>query len=144
VAALHARCSPASRRARFLSPTPQLPPAELAELLGDEPGAGTAVLAVTTDGGSAVGVATMAPERAATARCALLVEDAWQGRGLGTALLRRAVDAAVEQGALELVGTARPDELALARLLRRAGLRPSAELVDGAVQLRAPLPTPVG
>jgi GNAT superfamily N-acetyltransferase len=145
VAALHARCSPASRRARFLSPTPQLPPAELAELLGgDEPGAGTAVLAVTTDGGSAVGVATLAPQHADTARCALLVEDAWQGRGLGTALLRRAADAAVEQGALELVGTARPDELGLARLLRRAGLRPSAELVDGAVRLRAPLPTPVG
>ena len=36
VAALHARCSPASRRARFLSPTPQLPPGELAELLGGE------------------------------------------------------------------------------------------------------------
>jgi GNAT superfamily N-acetyltransferase len=145
VDALHARCSPASRRARFLSPTPQLPPGELAELLGGEPGAGTAVLAVTIDGGSAVGVATMAPEQAAaTARCALLVEDAWQGRGLGTALLRRAADAAVEQGALELVGIARPNELGLARLLRRAGLRPSAELVDGAVQLRAPLPTPVG
>jgi GNAT superfamily N-acetyltransferase len=145
VAALHARCSPASRRARFLSPTPQLPPGELAELLGgEEPAAGTAVLAVTTDGGSAVGVATTAPEQAATARCAVLVEDAWQGRGLGTALLRRAADAAAEQGALELVGTARPNEPGLARLLRRAGLRPSAELVDGAVQLRAPLPTPVG
>jgi GNAT superfamily N-acetyltransferase len=89
-------------------------------------------------------VATMAPEQATTARCALLVEDAWQGRGLGTALLRRAADAAAEQGALELVGTARPDELGLAGLLRRAGLHPSAELVDGAVRLRAPRPTPVG
>jgi GNAT superfamily N-acetyltransferase len=143
VAALHARCSPESRRARLLSPTPQLPPGELAELLG-EPGTGSAVLAVTTDGGSAVGVATLAPEQTATTRCAVLVEDAWQGRGLGTALLRRAADMAVERGALELVGTARANETALIRLLRRAGLRPSTTLVDGAVRLRAPLPAPVG
>jgi GNAT superfamily N-acetyltransferase len=142
LAALHARCSPASRRARFLSPTSQLPPDELAELLGGEPGG--AVLAVTTDGGSAVGVATVVPEPAAPARFAVLVEDAWQGRGLGTALLRRIAEAAVERGALELVGTVRPNELGMTRLLRRVGLQPSAELVGDRVLLRAPLPTPVG
>lgn len=154
VAALHARCSPQTRQARFLSPTSQLPPAQLAELLGagagpGHGGAGGAVLALTTDGGSAVGVATVGPvpaagpEHATSASFAVLVEDAWQRRGLGTALLRRAAETAAEQGAHQLVGTARADDVGVTRLLRRAGLAPSAELVQGLVRLRAPLPAPV-
>jgi len=51
VAALHARCSPAARRSRFLSPTPRLAPGELEALLGIGVESGQAVLAVTTDGG---------------------------------------------------------------------------------------------
>jgi GNAT superfamily N-acetyltransferase len=144
VAALHARCSPESRRARFLSPTPHLPARELDELLGRELGQGVAVLAVTVDGGSAVGVANVVPAPTDAARFAVLVEDAWQGRGLGTALLRRVADTAADQGAQELIGVARRNEVGLTRLLRRAGLRPSAEIVRGEVRLSAPLPTAVG
>ena len=74
-------------------------------------------------------------------RC--LVEDAWQGRGLGTALLRRVAEMAAEQGVAELTGVARADDLGVTRLLRRAGLRPYAEIVDDEVHLRAALPAPV-
>lgn len=142
VAALHARCAPDSRRSRFLSPTRQLAPGELEALLGGASGSGQAVLAVTADGGSAVGIANL-DGAAGSARAAVLVEDSWQGRGLGTALLRRVADMAAEQGLAELTGVARPDDLGVTRLLRRAGLRPSAEIVDGEVRLRAPLPAPV-
>jgi RimJ/RimL family protein N-acetyltransferase len=142
VAALHARCAPQTRRARFLSPTPRLPGDQLAELLGGE--GGRAVLAVTADGGSAVGVANLDPDPVEpVGRIAVLVEDAWQGRGLGTALLRRMADLGAERGLVELTGTARPDDLGVTRLLRRAGLRPSAEITDGVVRLRAALPAPV-
>jgi GNAT superfamily N-acetyltransferase len=145
VAALHARCAPETRRARFLSPTPRLPGEQLAELLGG--GTGNAVLAVTADGGSAVGLGNLDPDpdapHGAGGRIAVLVENAWQGRGLGTALLRRLADMGVERGMAELTGTARPDDLGVTRLLRRAGLRPSAEILDGTVRLRVPLPTPV-
>lgn len=147
VAALHARCSPRSRRARFLSPAAQLPPAELAELLGGTSSGGGTLLALTVDGGSAVGVATVtAPADGATRRAVLtvLVEDAWQRRGLGTALLRRVTERAVELGAHELAGTVRPDEAGLSRLLRRAGLCPSTEPVADGLLLRAPLPAPAG
>jgi GNAT superfamily N-acetyltransferase len=147
VAALHARCAPGSRRSRFLSPTPQIAPGQLAALLGDTAGSVRAVLALTADGGSAVGIANLdtCPEVDGTGcgRAAVLVEDAWQGRGLGTALLRRIADIAAEHGLAELIGTARPDDVGVTRLLRRAGLRPSAEIVDGEVRLRAPVPTPV-
>jgi RimJ/RimL family protein N-acetyltransferase len=98
------------------------------------------VLAVTADGGSAVGVANLDPDGPGTARFSVLVDNAWQGRGLGTALLRRLADAATEQGLAELTGLARPDDLGVTRLLRRAGLRPAAEITDGVVRLRAPLP----
>ncbi len=144
VAALHARCSPETRRSRFLSPTPRLAPGQLDGLLGGESGAGQAVLAVTVDGGSAVGLANLDPEGPGSARFAVLVENAWHGRGLGTALLRRVTDMATEQGVAEMTAVARPDDLGVTRLLRRAGLRPSAEITDGELRLRAPLPAPVG
>ncbi len=142
VAALHARCSPAARRSRFLSPTPRLASSQLDELLYGETGSGQAVLAVTADGGSAVGLANLDIHGDARARFAILVENAWHGRGLGTALLRRVADMATEQGAAELTAVARPEDLGVTRLLRRAGLRPAAEIVDGEVRVRAPLPAP--
>ena len=151
VAALHARCSPATRRARYLSTTPRLQPGELAALLGEPDGPDAApglytVLAVTADGGSAVGVANLDPEPGlpGCARAAVLVEDAWQGRGLGTALLRRLAEDAGDRGITELVSRARPDDVGLTRLLRRAGLRPAAEILGAEVRLRAALPAPVG
>ena len=138
VAALHARCSPAARRSRFLSPTPRLGPGELDALLGVP---GQAVLALTSDGGSAVAVANLDPEGPGVGRCSVLVDNAWQGRGLGTALVRRMAEVATDQGLVELTGRARPDDLGVTQLLRRAGLRPTAEITDGVVHLRAELPT---
>jgi GNAT superfamily N-acetyltransferase len=141
IATLHARCSPASRRSRYLSPAPRLHPRELSALVE------TGLLAVTTDGGSAVGIGNLDPAPDAcpgTARVAVLVEDAWQGRGLGTALLRRIAELAAERGVAELVGSARPDDVGITRLLRRAGLRPEATIAGTEVRLRAPLPAPVG
>ncbi len=149
VAALHARCSPESRRGRFLSPTPRLDADQLRNLVG--PRGGRAVLALTRDGGSAVGLAdlrvaatpvTAAPEPR-SAHFGVLVEDAWQHRGLGTALVRRIAETAVDHGLDELTGTVRADEVRVTRLLRRAGLRPTAAVgADGALRLSVPLARP--
>jgi GNAT superfamily N-acetyltransferase len=152
VDALHARCSPASRRARFLSPTPRLDPDQLRALV--DPAGGRSVLALTRDGGSAVGLADLrlveppveppVEPAAATpsATFGVLVEDTWQHRGLGTALVRRVAETAVELGMGELTGTVPADEVRITRLLRRAGLRPTAVLADGTLQLNVPLETP--
>jgi GNAT superfamily N-acetyltransferase len=146
VAALHARCSPESRRARFLSPTARLDAEQLRALVG--PDGGRAVLALTMDGGSAVGLADLRPiaadpDRTARATFGVLVEDAWQRRGLGTALLRRIVETAAEHGLGELIGIVPGDGVRSTRLLRRAGLRPTAVLADGTLRLRVPLAAPV-
>ena len=127
-----------------LSPTPRLASGQLDELLHGEGGSGQAVLAVTADGGSAVGLANLDMQGRGSARFAVLVENAWQRRGVGTALLRRVADLATSHGVSELTGVVRPDDLSVTRLLQRAGLRPSAEIVDGEVRVHAPLPAPVG
>jgi RimJ/RimL family protein N-acetyltransferase len=139
VAALHARCTPATRRARFLSPSPALPPDELVEVLTGRSGKGDGVVALTLDGGHAVGLATLDPDDRGSASLSVLVEDAWQVRGVGTALIRRAVDVAADAGWHELVAQAHPGNLRITRLIRRAGLRPSAQLVDGLLKIRIPL-----
>lgn len=142
VDALHARCSPASRRARFLSPTPRLDPGQLRELV--DPAGGRAVLALTRDGGSAVGLADLrlVDPTTPSATFGVLVDDTWQHRGLGTALVRRVAETAVELGMRGLTGTVPADEARITRLLRRAGLRPTAVLADGTLQLSVPLETP--
>ena len=144
VDALHARCSPASRRARFLSPTPRLDAAQLRALV--DPAGGRSVLALTRDGGSAVGLADLRLVDPAggtpAATFGVLVEDTWQHRGLGTALVRRVAETAVDLGVGELHGTVPADEVRITRLLRRAGLRPTAVLADGTLQLNVPLETP--
>jgi len=144
VDALHARCSPASRRARFLSPTPRLDAAQLRALV--DPAGGRSVLALTRDRGSAVGLADLhlvdPTGGTPAATFGVLVEDTWQHRGLGTALVRRVAETAVDLGVGELHGTVPADEVRITRLLRRAGLRPTAVLADGTLQLNVPLATP--
>ncbi|MCE0761625.1 GNAT family N-acetyltransferase [Pseudonocardia kujensis] len=144
VTALHARCSPATRSARFLSAAPRLDPDELDTLVGIPhtafgPGAKRTILALTTDGGSAVGMADVERTAATAASFAVVVEDAWQDRGLGTALVRRAAEAAAEQGGEELVATTPTQNMQVVKLLRRAGLRPTAEITGGMLHVRAPL-----
>jgi len=143
VAALHARCTPSTRRGRFLNPSPTLPPEELAELLTGRSGTGSALLALTTDGGHAVGLATLDPDGGGGASLGVLVEDTWQARGVGTALVRRSVELATEAGHVEMSAVAHPGNLRITRLLRRSGLRPTAQLVDGLLRVQVTLRQPV-
>ncbi|MCF7551642.1 GNAT family N-acetyltransferase [Pseudonocardia sp. WMMC193] len=130
IAAMHARSSPESRSARFLTAARRLEPEELDELTGPH-----SVLALTIDGGSAVGMVNLSRRSA----FAVMVEDAWQGRGLGTALVRRVADLAADQGASELTAVTHTQNMKVTRLLRRAGLRPTAEISGGMLHVRAPL-----
>ena len=73
----------------------------------------------------------------------MLVEDSWQSRGVGTALIRRAVELAGEREFTALSGSTHPGNLRITRLLRRAGLRPTAQLLDGLLRVRVSLTQPV-
>ena len=145
VAALHARCSPHTRALRQLTSSPRLAPAELHALVtADGPGSAV-VLALTADGGSAAGLANLRPDGNGSAEIGLLVEDAWQGRGVGTALTRRLVELALDGGLAEFTVVVPGDNQRVTRLLRRAGLRPQAWMAEGMLHVRASLtgtPTP--
>ena len=144
VAALHARCSPHTRALRSLPTRPVLAAALLRQLIGAD--GSISVLAVTTDGGAAVGLANLVHTGAGTAEVALLVEDIWQGRGVGTALARKLVELARTDQVTEITAVSQAGNGVLTRVLRRAGLRPRGRLEGGALRVRAALlpegPTP--
>ena len=93
-----------SRYQRFFQPMAQLPPSMLARFTRIDPGRELALAAASGDEIVAVGrYAPASGER--SAEFALVVADAWQGQGLGRALLERLCNAAREAGYAALYGT---------------------------------------
>ncbi|MDT7711883.1 MAG: hypothetical protein QOG46_572 [Pseudonocardiales bacterium] len=137
VAALHARCSPQTRSLRSLPTRPVLATAVLQQLIGAD--GSTSLLAVTTDGGAAVGLANLVQTAPNTGEVALLVEDAWQGRGVGTALARKLVELARSKQLTQISAASQVGNGALTRVLRRAGLRPRGRLEGGLLRVAATL-----
>jgi GNAT superfamily N-acetyltransferase len=123
VRGLHARSSAASRQRRYLSGAGRAPAdARLRRLL--EPAGGITLLAVhhepRTGEEQVVAMANLIAE-GDLAEAALLVEDAWQRRGLGTALLRRLLGRAGRSGFAAVVAHTAADNVAMLRTLRRIG-----------------------
>jgi acetyltransferase len=88
-----------------------------------------------------VGVARYAPEPdGASCDFGIVIADAWQGRGLGEALLRALVHAAAQAGVPQLTGLTLANNYAMRELARRVGFRVQRDPDDATVvQLRLPL-----
>jgi len=87
-----------------------------------------------------VGLVTREPgTRAGTVRCGVLVEDAWQQRGVGVALLTAAARASAATGAHELVLFARPGNDVVLRTVGRCGLTARLRRVGGKLSITVPL-----
>ncbi|MFI5735171.1 GNAT family N-acetyltransferase [Kribbella sp. NPDC051587] len=129
VVAMHERCSHESRTRRYHVPMPKLTTRTARHL--SAPAGGVSVVA--SIGGSVVGMATAAPweELGGTAmEVAVLVEDGWQGRGLGAQLLRQVIGAARDLGADRAVCVVQPENAAMLRTIE--GLRMRTRVVhDG-------------
>jgi hypothetical protein len=97
LADLMSRCSPVTRHQRFHGVVTAIPPAYLASCLSGEHDALVEIV-----GGEIVGMASMGPvfEEPDVHEVAVLVEDRWQGKGVGRALVSALFARAV-------VGTAR-------------------------------------
>jgi GNAT superfamily N-acetyltransferase len=119
---LHARCSARSRQRRYLSGGREPSAARLRRLL--EPAAGCALLAVHVDPASgeerAIAIGNLLTE-GDLGEVALLVEDAWQRRGVGTALLRRLLAGAARLGCAAVTAHTSAENVAMLRTLRRFG-----------------------
>jgi acetyltransferase len=94
-----------SRYQRFMNQMAHLPPQMLARFTQLDYDRELALVALAPDGGEFIGVGRYAPNAdGETAEFALTIADAWQGHGIGRALLERLCDCARAAGYRTLYG----------------------------------------
>ncbi|GAA3126789.1 L-amino acid N-acyltransferase YncA [Kribbella aluminosa] len=122
VVAMHDRCSYESRTRRYHVPMPKLTARTARHL--SAPAGGVSIVACVD--GAVIGMATAAPWEelgSTTMEVAVLVEDGWQGQGLGLRLLREVVNGARALGADRVVCMVQPENHAMLRTLERLRMR---------------------
>jgi RimJ/RimL family protein N-acetyltransferase len=143
---LHARCSDRSIELRFLGHLGELPDRKAARLARPEDGDRLALAAIDPERPDEI-VAVVRFEREAggeTAEYAGLVEDRWQGQGLGQALTDLLIEAARDRGIRRLRALVMPGNERMLRLLRGLGLPVRAGREEGADLLEVDLGGPRG
>jgi GNAT superfamily N-acetyltransferase len=125
---MHQRCSSDALRRRYgTAPTQPDDRFSRRRLLAG----GGSLVAVS--GRDVVGLASLGTSEAGVVEVALLVEDGWQRRGIGTRLLVAAARLARGQGADDLVLRGRTQDPAVTKLAFASGMRARARLEGQAV-----------
>ncbi|QYC42984.1 Acetyltransferase Pat [Nonomuraea coxensis DSM 45129] len=133
---LHDRCSPESRRFRYFTAMPALPPQMFDRLCDKNRGHSL----VAGHDGQVVAMANlMFTPDPGIAEMAFLVEDRWQGRGLGVAMARMLVRAARDLGYAEVRATMLSDNARMRRLLVSLGATLGYTEDPGVVEARLPV-----
>lgn len=136
---LHERCSPESRRFRYFTALPSLPP-RVFERLCDR-GQGRSLLA--GHDGQAIAIASlMFTPDPGVAELAFLVQDRWQGRGLGGTLARMLVRQARDLGFAEVKATLLSDNIRMRRLMLSLGATLAYTDDPGVLEARLPIAVP--
>lgn len=134
--AAYARLSPEARYRRFLAAKPRLSAEEIRYLTQVDGHDHVALIATPVHRPEQIiGVGRFVRHRAdpSAAEFAIVVGDFCQGEGLGTELLVRLADAALERGIARFTATVLADNEAVHRLLRRLAVRFEQVRVDGAI-----------
>lgn len=132
--ALHGRCSPATLQQRYLGPVGEVD-RYLTHLLDPRFGH---TLAAESPAGDLVALGHLLWDDVET-EVALLVEDAWQRRGVGGGLLRRLVTLAAQAGCETVYAVTRPGNAGMVAAMRATGLPLRREVQEGDVVLSARL-----
>lgn len=122
VADMHERSSEATRYQRYFAPVTEWRDDRLRRVAGGHRGA---TLVAEDARGHIVGLGNVFPERpdeTAVAEIAAIVEDDWQGRGLGLRLLVHLVDLARRLGFTSIVALVLAENTGMIKLLERLGL----------------------
>ncbi len=139
--AFHTRLSPNSIYLRWLAAHPVLSGAEAAQLSNLDYTTRMAYVALTGEPGAEqiVGVARyglVRPDQPEEAEAAVVVEDAFQGRGLGWALTSRLMRYARALGVRAWLAEINAGNARMLRFIERAGLPVTRRFDGGAWQLR--------
>jgi L-amino acid N-acyltransferase YncA len=139
-AAFVANLSPASRRLRFHGALKSLPDSVLMAMTRIDHQQQVALVAQALDArGRAHLVADaryVVDAAQQSAEFAIAVADAWQGVGLGRALMQRLVQQARAQGLRHLHGAVLHDNLPMLHLMQQLGAQVSTTTEDDALQMR--------
>jgi RimJ/RimL family protein N-acetyltransferase len=135
---LHDRCSPESRRFRYFTAMPALPPRTFDRLCDRSKGYSM----VAGHDGQVVAMANLlyTPDPG-VAEIGLLIEDGWQGRGLGVAMARLLVGVARDLGCAEIRATLLSDNPRMRRLLLSLGATLAYTEDPGVMEARLPVAT---
>ncbi|WP_026410855.1 GNAT family N-acetyltransferase [Actinomadura oligospora] len=134
VRAMHERCSLDSRRMRYFSAKPFPPRAAIERFC--EPWHGLTLVGEGPDGSVLALAHLIHVLDPGVAEVAFLVEDAWQGRGLGRALAELLAVLGRERGLVELRATALAENTRMRRLLVSLGGRTRRTGEPGIVEIR--------
>jgi GNAT superfamily N-acetyltransferase len=129
---------------RFHSPLHRIPAATVHRLVEVDHDLREAVVAEVGDEVVAVARYDRSLDDPSTAEFAVLVEDAWQGVGLGRQLILELIRLAADRGVRTLTATVQADNDRMLAVLRR--LLPDSTLVldDGVYDVTSRLPAPAG
>jgi RimJ/RimL family protein N-acetyltransferase len=140
VAAMHERCSERTRYRRYLTGVGKWRDLSLRRLAGGHRGA---TLVVMSEEGSIVGLGNVfpaAPSDGNAAELSELIEDAYQGLGVGTRLLGHMLELAQRLGFENVVATVLAENTPMLAVLEATRLDWTRELTDSVLTMRAPLP----
>lgn len=140
VAAMHERCSERTRHRRYLSGAGRWRDVALRWLTGGHRGA---TLVAMSEEGVLIGLGNVfpdAPGDGIAAEIAVIIEDDYQGRGIGTRLVRHLIVLAERLGFQEVVATVLAENAEMLQVLEATGLAWSRESGDADITMRAPLP----
>lgn len=129
---------------RFFAPRRSFSQQEVANFLDIDFDQHVALVAVLSmdDYSRIVGGARYIKTAPGTAEVAFAIDDAFQHRGLGSALMKHLISIAREQGLQQFVAEMLPENTAMLGLLRKSGLELSTQRGDGVIRARAQLHSP--
>jgi GNAT superfamily N-acetyltransferase len=110
------RCSLATRIGRFHAPVRKIPASYLRTVLSDP---ATSLVAADRSAGAVVALASLVPAGGSSAELGVLVEDAWQRRGIGRQLVAHLIGAASVSQFTELTASVLAENGRVADLLRQ-------------------------
>ncbi|MEV6815860.1 GNAT family N-acetyltransferase, partial [Micromonospora sp. NPDC051296] len=139
IVAMHSRFSERTRYLRYFSPYPRIPERDLHRFVNVDHRDREAFVVLAGDQIVAVGRYERLGPQSPDAEVAFVVEDAYQGRGIGSVLMEHLADAARRVGIVNFVAEVLPANGQMLRVFADFGYQIQRQFADGVVHLSFPI-----